>query len=69
MKVRPDQSRAAAPTVQLVTAIANYAKTDEEAVEIAARVWPQLGVYRGHTHLRLMLTGKTERESVYVELG
>lgn len=69
MKVRPDQSRATAPTVQLVTAIANYAKTDEEAVEIAARIWPQLQVYRGHTHLRLLLAGRTEGDSIYVELG
>jgi len=69
MKVRPEQSKAPVPVVQLVTAIVNHAGTPEIVLEIATRLWPQLRVYRGHTHLRLMLAGKTEGDSVYVELG
>ncbi|HRK36242.1 MAG TPA: hypothetical protein PLJ47_16720 [Candidatus Hydrogenedentes bacterium] len=69
MKVRPERSKAPAPVVQLVAAIVNCAGTPEKLLEMATRLWPQLRVYRGHTHLRLMLEGKTEGDSVYVEFG
>lgn len=68
MKVRPERSKAPVPVVQLVAAIVNYAGTPEKLLEMTARLWPQLQVYRGHTHLRLMLAGKTEGDSIYVEL-
>jgi len=69
MKVRPERSKASVPEVQLVAAIVNYAGTSEKLLEMTTRLWPQLQVYRGHTHLRLMLAGKTEGDSIYVELG
>lgn len=69
MKVRPERSKAPEPAVQLVAAIVNYVDASEKLIEMTTRLWPQLQVYRGHTHLRLMLAGKTEGDSVYVELG
>ena len=69
MIVRPELSKAPAPVVQLVAAIANYASTPEKLLATATRLWPQLRVYRGHTHVRLMLAGTTEGDSVYVELA
>ena len=68
MRVLPDQSNARKPTVELVAAIANYAATPDEFLKSVARFWPQSGVYRGHTHFRLMLAETSEDESVYVEL-
>ena len=69
MKVRLERSKAPAPVVQLVAAIVNCAGTPERLLEMATSLWPQLQSYRGHTHLRLMLEGKAEGDSVYVELG
>ena len=69
MKVRPERSKAPEPAVQLVAAIVNYVDASEKLIEMTTRLWPQLQVYRGHTHLRLMLAGKTEGDSVYAELG
>lgn len=69
MKVRPERSKAPVPAVQLVAVIVNYADTSEKLIEMTTRLWPQLQVYQGHTHLRLMLAGKIEGDSVYVELG
>lgn len=68
MRVRPELSKAPISVMQLVAAIVNYAGTSEELLEIATRLWPQLQVYHGHTHLRLMPTGTTEGDSIYVEL-
>lgn len=69
MRVRPERSKAPAPVVQLVAAIVNFAGTPEKLLEMSTSLWPQLQFYRGHTHLRLMLAGKAEGDSVYVELG
>jgi len=68
MKVCPERSKAPAPVVQLIAAIVSIAGTPEKLLEMATSLWPQLEFYRGHTHLRLMLTGKAEGDSVYVEL-
>jgi hypothetical protein len=69
MKVRPEQSKAPVPVVQLIAAIVDYAGTPDKLLEMTMGLWPLLQVHRGHTHLRLMLAGKTEGDSVYVELG
>lgn len=69
MKVRPEESNATVQVVQLVAAIVNYAGTSGRLLEIAGKLWPQLQVHRGHTHLRLLLAGKAEGDSIYVELG
>ena len=69
MRVLPNRSNARKPTVELVAAIANYAVTPEELIKSAAKLWPHLRVYRGHTHFRLMLAEHSEGESVYVELA
>lgn len=69
MRVRPELSKAPMQAVQLVAAIVNYAGSSEELLEITTRLWPKLRAYHGHTHLRLMPAGKTEGDSIYVELS
>jgi len=69
MRVLPELSQATAPVTQLVAAIVGYAGTTEEFLEITHRIWPRLQVHHGHTHLRLMPSGKIEGDSIYVELG
>ena len=67
MKVRFELSAAPNPTVQLAVAIVNYIRTPDEAIDLAKRLWPNLTVYRGHFHLRLMPNMKSGEESIYVE--
>ena len=68
MKVQSEASHAPQVTIDLVQAIARYAKTTDEFIQIATKLWPQLRVYRGHTHLRLMTTGDPVTDSVCVEV-
>jgi hypothetical protein len=68
MRVLPKLSKAPAPVIRLVISLVEYVKTSEELLEITAQIWPQLQVYHGHTHLRLMPTGDAEGDSIYVDI-
>ena len=68
MEIKADESRAPEPLVRLIEALANYAATPDQLVAMATKLWPQLRVYRGHTHLRLTPTGDVGSDSIHVEL-
>ena len=69
MRVLPKLSKAPPPAIRLVASLVEYVNTSEELLKITAQIWPQLQVYHGHTHLRLMPTGDAEGDSIYVNLG
>jgi len=68
MRVLPKLSQAPAPVILLVAALVKCVNTSEELLKISAQIWPQLQVYHGHTHLRLMPTGDAEGDSIYVDI-
>jgi hypothetical protein len=68
MKVKPEASSAPTPVLELVQALARYAENPDELIQMAMRLWPDLDVYQGDTHLRLMTTGNPLADSIYVEL-
>ena len=68
MRVLPKLSKAPPPVIRLVASIVECVNTSEELLKITAQIWPQLQVYHGHTHLRLMPTGDAEGDSIYVDI-
>lgn len=68
MRVLPKLSKARPPLIRLVASIVECVNTSEELLKIAAQIWPQLQVYHGHTHLRLMPTGDADGDSIYVDI-
>ena len=68
MKVKPEASSAPAPVLDLVQTLAGYAGNPEQLIRLAMKLWPRLLVYYGHTHLRLMTTGDSLADTIYVEL-
>ena len=67
MRVLPKLSKAHPPVIRLVASIVECVNTSEELLKIAAQIWPQLQVYHGQTHLRLMPTGDADGDSIYVD--
>lgn len=68
MRVRPELSSAPSSTLELVQALAGYSGCPGELIRLATRLWPELVVYLGDTHLRFITTRSDLAESIYVDL-
>jgi hypothetical protein len=66
--VRLEDTRAAVITVQLVAAIVAYADDEEHFRRICKGVWPECDFYSGSTHFRVLVNGRSNGPSVYVNL-
>lgn len=67
--IRLEDTRAAVITVQLVSAMVAYADDEEHFVRICKGVWPECDFYRGGTHLRVLVNGRSNGPSVYINLA
>jgi hypothetical protein len=61
-------SRAAVVTIQLVSAMVAYASDERHFRDMCAGIWPRSDIYRGGTHLRVLVDGQSNGPSVYVNL-
>lgn len=66
--VQLGDTRASTLTVQLVQSIVAYAEDGEHFTQMCKGVWPECDLYRGGTHLRVLVNGKSDGPSVYVNL-
>jgi hypothetical protein len=70
MKANVDLSdtRAATITIQLVSAMVAYADDLEHLKRMCKGVWPECDFYKGGTHIRVLVSGKSDGPSVYINL-